>query len=151
MLAPSQTVDVQAVGSVPKPERPERVITTPLVAGYDQRVTLWGAVLTRDGIPSRLAGPLIALTGPQPLVVPQMTVSADAATGTDSATWAVPKVPAEIALERSTDGGTSWARVSPWMPPATIGFELPGSSAHVYRLVLRGRGQTVPGPAVPAA
>jgi hypothetical protein len=47
-------------------------------------------------------------------------------------------VTAEISLERSTDGGITWSRVSPWLSPSTTTFTVAGSGARLYRLALRG-------------
>jgi hypothetical protein len=97
-------------------EVPDRIVSTTLVEGYEQQVAIWAATLTADGVPSRLAGPGVAVTGPEPLTVPELTVKDRG--GEDHAAWSAPSVPAEAALERSEDG-VSWARVSPWLPPAT--------------------------------
>jgi hypothetical protein len=145
LLAPT-AVDVRTSGTL---DGLQRVVTTSLTSGYDRRVSLWVATLTRDGIPSRVVGPAAALTGPRPLVVPALGVVTTA--DGDVATWPVPVVAAEIALERSLDNGDTWVRVSPWMPPTATTFSLPPAGTRVYRLVLRGGGQTVPGPAVTPA
>ena len=142
LIAPT-VVDLQAVG-VPSP--PDRTAGAQVVGGYEKSVSVWGATMTRDGIPSRLAGPVTASTGLQPLVVPSLTVTS--ANSIDTATWGVPTIAVEISLERSTDGGTTWTRVSPWLPSSAISFAVPGSGARAYRLVLRRPGQRASGPAV---
>jgi len=140
-LLPPTVVDLVAQGVA---ETPDLVTNTALAADFDQRVSVWTISMTRDGIPSKLAGPVTATTGARPLVVPALSVAA--AGGVDTAMWGVPLVPAEVRLERSTDGGVTWTRVSPWLPSSTTDFALPGAGARVYRLVLRGRvGQAAAG------
>jgi hypothetical protein len=129
LLAPSVVAASAGVSEVA-----DRVVSTMLVAGYGHQVAVWAATLTGDGVPSRLAGPSVAATGPQPLVVPDLAVTATA--GEDQAAWSTPSVPAEAALERSDDGGP-WAQVSPWLPPAVTTYVLPGDGTRSYRLVLR--------------
>jgi len=104
--------------------------------------------MTRDGIPSRVSGPVTAHTGPLPLVVPGLIVTATG--GVDNATWGPLGVPAEVSLERSTNGGASFRQVSPWLPSSATTYVLPGSGPRVYRLVLRGPNaqQTAAGPPV---
>jgi hypothetical protein len=56
-----------------------------------------------------------------------------------------------VALERSTDAGATWERVTPWLPESTTGYSLPAGQAasRRYRLLLRGtRGQLATGSAV---
>ena len=60
LLAPATVLDAEA-GSV---EVPDRVLSGALTPGPRRRVALWGIAMTRDGIPSRLTGPVTALTGP---------------------------------------------------------------------------------------
>ena len=127
-------------------ERPDRVVETTLTAGYEKQVAVWAATLTRDGVPSRLAGSSVAVTGPQPLAVPALAVTASG--GEDRAAWSAPTVPAEAALERR-EGSGAWAQVSPWLPPAMTTYAIPGSGTRSYRLVLRaGRGRHATGPEV---
>jgi hypothetical protein len=116
---------------------PHLLVGTTVPMDYDERVSVWAVAVTRDGFPSRIAGPTTTTTGPRPLVVPALVVTTSG--GIDSASWAVPVVPAEISLERTTDGGTTWRRVSPWLPQTAAAFELPGSGQRLYRLMLRGR------------
>ena len=111
---------------------------------------MWAVALTRDGIPSRFAGPRSVTTGPQPLVVPTLTVAV--AAGEDQASWTALAVPADVAIERSVDSGVTWTRVSPWLPettsPRSFTIPSPGGSRQ-YRLVLRGsRDRRVAGPGV---
>jgi hypothetical protein len=115
-------------------ELPDRICSATLVAGYERQVAVWAATLTRDGVPSRLSGPGVAVTAPQPLVVPGLAVTT--AAGVDHAAWSPPAVAAETALQRS-DGAAAWAQVSPWLPPAVTNYDLPAGGQRRYRLVLR--------------
>jgi hypothetical protein len=144
LLAPTTVVTVSS-GTV---DPPDRVLSATVTAGYGRRVTLWGVAVTRDGLPSRFAGPVVALTGPTPLVPPTLTVTS--AAGVDAADWDSLTVPAQLALERSVDGGTTWQQVSPWLPETVTEYSLPSTTGTVrYRTVLRAdRGRTATGPAV---
>ena len=144
LLAPASVV-AASVGTV---DVPDRVLTATLTPGHDRRVALWGIAVTRDGVPSRLAGPVVALTGPPPLVAPTLTVTRSGST--DTAQWTSLSVPAQLALERSTDGGTTWRQVSPWLATGVTTYALPTVSGTVrYRAILRGdRGRSATGPAV---
>jgi hypothetical protein len=133
LLEPADAVDILATGDV---QIPDIVVPAVLTPGFAHRVSVWALTMTRDGIPSRLAGPLTAHTGPAPLVVPGLLVSRS--NGTDSATWGPPGGLAEVALQRSTDAGATWAQVSPWLPSTSGGYALPGQGARLYRLVLQG-------------
>jgi hypothetical protein len=133
LLAP--TVVLAAVDGTVEP--PDRVLTAALHPGADRRVSLWAVTLTRDGIPSRVAGPVAALTGPPPLVAPAVSVSR--AGGVDTVQWA--PVTTLLAVERSDDGGVTWARVTPWLSAGTGERSLaavPGTPR--YRSVVRGTG-----------
>ncbi len=128
---------------------PERVLTATVAAGFDERVALWGVAMTRDGITSRLAGPLITTTGPTPLVAPALTVTR--AGGEDAASWGVLSTPALAALHRSTDAGATWTQVSPWLADGVTAYAVPTAAGATYRLSLRAsRGRRLHGPtAVP--
>jgi hypothetical protein len=146
LLAPL-AVDA-ATGAVQLPDRVITAAVTP-AAGFDRRVCVWAVALTRDGIPSRVTGPRTAFTGPVPLVVPPLAVGT--AAGEDRASWSALTVGAQVALERSTDAGATWERVTPWLPESTTGYSLPAGQAasRRYRLLLRGtRGQLATGSAV---
>jgi hypothetical protein len=130
-------------------EMPDRIVSATLAAGYERQVAVWAATLTRDGVPSRLAGPGVAVTGPQRLVVPGLAVTT--AAGDDHAAWSTPAVAAETALQRVDAAGT-WAQVSPWLPPAVTTYDLPGAGARRYRLVMRAsRDRRATGPEVTPA
>ena len=130
---------------------PDRLLSTTLTPGHGRRVALWSVAMTRDGLPSRLAGPVVALTGPPPLVAPQLTVT-DAG-GSDTVEWAALAVPALLALERSSDSGATWSQVSPWLPDAVTEYTLASAPGDVrYRALLRAaQGRRATGPeAVPS-
>jgi hypothetical protein len=145
LLEPLQAVDIAATGTV---ELPDVVVPATIVPGFAQRVSIWAVTMTRDGIPSRVSGPVTAHTGPVPLAVPGLIVTTS--NGNDTATWAPPGVAAEVSLERSTDGGATFRQVSPWLPSTATSRVLPGSGPRLYRLVLRGPNpqQTAAGPPV---
>ena len=79
-----------------------------------------------------------------------MTVTT--AAGVTTAEWTPLAVPALLSLERSTDGGASWSRVSPWLDTGVTSYELRAATGDVrYRLSLRAsRGRRATGEAVPA-
>lgn len=137
LLAPVAAVDVTTGVSQP----PQRRLDLTLTPGFDRRVSLWAALLTRDGINSRFSGPVNALTAPVPLVVPALT--AVAAAGNDDLSWGAPAVtPADVAVERSVDGGSQWERVSPWFAHNMTAASLPAvTGPRQYRLVLRASGE----------
>ena len=143
LLAPSTVLDASA-GTV---EPPDRVLSTTLSPGHDQRVALWAVTMTRDGVTSRYAGPFVATTGPAPLVAPALTVKQSG--GTDFARWTAPDPPALVALERSRDGGHSFEQVSPWLAAGVLEYALPSVGGQVsYRLALSGdRGRSATGAA----
>jgi len=145
LLEPTHAVDIAAAGTE---ELPDIVVPATILPGFAQRVSVWAVTMTRDGIPSRVSGPVTAHTGPLPLVVPGLIVTATG--GVDNATWGPLGVPAEVSLERSTNGGASFRQVSPWLPSSATTYVLPGSGPRVYRLVLRGPNaqQTAAGPPV---
>jgi hypothetical protein len=144
LLAPVTAVNATS-GTV---EPPDRLLSATLTPGHGRRVALWGVAVTRDGMPSRFAGPVVALTGPTPLVPPTLTVSG--AAGTDTARWSALTVPALLALERSADAGATWQQVSPWLAETVTEYQLPAATGTVrYRTVLRAdRGRTSTGPEV---
>jgi hypothetical protein len=148
LLQPADAVDIAAVGTL---EVPDVVVPVTITPGFARRVSVWAVTMTRDGIPSRVTGPLTVHTGPPPLVVPGLIVVA--AGGTDTATWGPPGVPAEVALERSADAGATWRQVSPWLPSSATTYSVPVSGVRVFRLVLRGitTHRTAAGPPVAPA
>lgn len=120
---------------------PDRLLSITRTAGFEKRVAVWLVSLTRDGITSRFSGPRIATTGPTPMIAPVLAVSAG--TNIDQASWTTLTVPAQVSLERSTDGGTSWSRVTPWLAVNTTSYDIPRftTGARQYRLVLRNNSQ----------
>jgi hypothetical protein len=147
VLAPANAIDV-STGTL---EVPDRVLTVPIAAGFGRRVAVWAIAMTRDGITSRIVGPRTAFTGLAPLTVPALTVTI--AAQSDMASWGAVPSAAEVSLERSTDGGTSWTRITPWMRPTVTSFVVPAvSGSRVYRLRLRASlGRSATGPQVTPA
>jgi hypothetical protein len=137
--------DLTAATSQP----PDRLLSAQVTPGYDKRVAIWAATVTRDGITSRLCGPAVALTGARPLVAPALTVTATA--GEDRASWGTLAVPAELSLDRTTDGGATWERVTPWLAPGRSSYTVPAPppTARQYRVALRAsRSRTATGTGV---
>ena len=62
LLAPAAILDAATGAADP----PDRVLTVTLAPGPGRRVAVWGVALTRDGVPSRLSGPVVALTAGGP-------------------------------------------------------------------------------------
>lgn len=122
-----------------------RTIEFNLVLDYDQRAAVWAVLMSRDGIPSRVNGPVVVTTGPEPLVEP--TLSSIRTGNEDVLSWTALPVPAKLYVERSLDGGVLWERVSPWLPNGTSGFKVLSPNANrAYRLVLQDqRNQTLTG------
>ena len=76
---------------VPDAQEPGTLIfKETIVTGFDQQVAVWAAAVTRDGVPSLLAGPRYTVTVPAPPVVPALTV--EGTPGRDRATWAGPEL-----------------------------------------------------------
>jgi hypothetical protein len=84
LLAPD-AVEVSTGVLVP----PDRLLSITRTVGHEKRLAVWLVSLTRDGITSRFTGPLIATTGPTPLVAPVLTVTAG--TNVDHASWTAGK------------------------------------------------------------
>ncbi|MDQ3136266.1 MAG: hypothetical protein M3Q93_01600 [Gemmatimonadota bacterium] len=145
LLAPAAAVDLTSAGVL---EPPLRRVSAQLPVGFDRRAAVWAVTLTRDGIPSRFAGPMLAMAGAAPLVVPALTVTAVAPA--DRASWSVLAAGVDVALERSTDDGATWSRLSPWLSHLVQTLDVPGlPGARSYRLVLRAsRGRAAAGAAV---
>jgi len=123
-----------------------------LAAAPDKRAVIWAAQVTRDGIPSRLMGPVIGTTGPPVPVPPLLSVVTQG--NEDTCSWSVAESATAYAVERSTDNGASWLRVTPWLAPHLGQYVLVGSpaAARLYRLVVKGaRGAMAAGqPVAPA-
>jgi hypothetical protein len=62
VLAPAAILEAASGAADP----PDRVLTVTLAPGPGRRVAVWGVALTRDGVPSRLTGPVVALTAGGP-------------------------------------------------------------------------------------
>lgn len=125
-----------------------RTISFALDLDYDQRVAVWALLLSRDGIPSRVNGPLVVTTGPEPLVAP--TLSSVRSGNKDVLSWTALVVPAQIVIEQSLDAGANWQRISPWIQTGQTSFEHKSANvARSYRLVLKDqRNQSLTGPAL---
>lgn len=122
-----------------------------LAAGYDKRVLLWVSALTRDRLPSLLLGPRNAATAAAPPAVPALTVLR--AGGDDLATWTMAAAESNVAIERSVDGGASWARCSPWIAAGAGEHRMlaPPAGPRSYRLCVRSKaGREAVGPAISA-
>jgi hypothetical protein len=136
-----------STGSVEIPDRLVEVAVTP---GFEKQSSVWTIAMTRDGIPSRIAGPRSAFTGPAPTTPPTLTVQATG--NSDHATWTAPPSGVEVAIERSTDSGTTWTQVTPWLPEATNprALDVPGiGGSRQYRIVARAsRNRRANGPPV---
>jgi hypothetical protein len=116
--------------------------------GHGRRVTLWAAALTRDGVPSPVAGPLTSATGEAPPPVPVLTVSTSA--GHDQLTWPAQAAEVSVRLERTTDGGATWVPVSPWFGVGITAHTLQATApGREYRLRVRRGNQEVTGAATP--
>ena len=132
LLQPAAIGDIQAGTH----QIPDRIVNVDLNPGFDKRVALWAVTMTRDGIPSNFAGPQVVFTGPTPLVVPSLTVTTSA--GQDCASWPALTGKAMISVERSTDGGTHWIRVTPWLPSGSTQSNIVAvAGERYYRLVLK--------------
>jgi hypothetical protein len=132
-VAPTSVVAVMP-GPTDGMDRSSEVILTP---GFGMRVAVWAVVMTRDGIPSALAGPKLAITAPPPLVPPALTLAATPQG--DQAIWTATGDGVQLRLERSLDAGGSWSAVTPWLPGTTTTrtVSAAGAGARSYRLVLR--------------
>ena len=143
LIQPAATGDIQS-GSL---EIPNRMVSIDLNPGFDKRVAVWAVTMTKDGIASNFAGPQVVITGATPLAVPTLSVTVSGST--DQATWTTLAGKAQISVERSTDGGSQWIRVTPWLPSTTTQSNMVSvAGSRHYRLVLKDqRGQKTIGPA----
>lgn len=130
LLEPTTAVEASA-GTV---EVPDRLFEVPITAGFGKRVSIWTLAMTRDGIVSTIAGPQTAFTGAEPLLVPELTVTP--VSGVDQASWPPLTPGVEASVERSTDSGGTWQRVTAWTRATAVPLpRLAGSRQ--YRLRLR--------------
>ncbi len=133
LLAPVQAVAVSAGIA----NAPDRVLAFPITAGFGKRISVWTIAMSRDGITSRLAGPVTAFTGPAPLAAPPLSVAAG--TESDVASWSAASDEAELSIERSVDAGATWTRVTPWLRPVAGSFAIDVvTGLRQYRIRLRG-------------
>jgi hypothetical protein len=107
-------------------------------AGPAERVLVWACSLTRDGVPSTLAGPFGLVMPPAPLPVPTLAAAQVATQVFFAWTWpAGDHATLEVALERSLDG-VSWHRFSPLFGETTSSYVStpPGPGPLQYRVVV---------------
>jgi hypothetical protein len=96
-----------------------------------QQIQVWAATLTRDGVPSALAGPWSVAFPPPDPPAPALTLTSGPTGFSFSWTWADGAVP--VQLERSAADG--WDRISPVIMPPRTSFETaPGEPGTEYRL-----------------
>ena len=143
LLAPAAVLEASS-GTV---EAPDRVVSGTLTPGHGRRVALWAVAMTRDGVPSRLAGPVVALTGPPPLVAPELTVTS--AGGSDSV--AVVRARPSRRCSRSSAAATAvrpGVRSARGCPSGVTSFAVPSTTGDVrYRASLRAaQGRSATGP-----
>jgi hypothetical protein len=114
-------------------------------AGAGERVRVWACSLSRDGVPSRLAGPWGLAMPLAPLPLPTLAVSGAPPSLTFSWTWP-PGPKYTVALQRSADGRT-WTRISPLLAASVTSHAHSATSgAWRYRLlVMSPDGRTSPG------
>jgi hypothetical protein len=138
ILAPT----AKALVPVAPADGPAQSLSIDFTPGFEKRVGVWAILITRDGIPSRVAGPQMAVTARAPLTPPALSVRIT--TEGDLASWPNQFAPGDLSLERSDDG-VSWSRVSPWIPARDSSLADPATTltiptvgpARRYRLVLR--------------
>jgi hypothetical protein len=152
VIAPSR---VTALSPGPVDGAEQRLTVTVTVAP-DRQVLTWAMLVTRDGVPSPVAGPAVVVTAPAPPLAPVLTLEAPVASpaGEDTLTWTAVPPGCEAWLDRSPDGRRGWVQVSPRLPAATNRWtaSAPGPEVRVYRLVVRDRtGQTAISKAVRVA
>src|SRR5262249_34434525 len=82
--------------------------------GYSQSVAVWVTTVTRDGVPSLPAGPMVVTTPMAPPPSPALIVTQGPVD--DQASWVPAGNDITYRLERSLDGGGIWQAVSPWLP-----------------------------------
>lgn len=98
-----------------------------------ERVRLWACAVSRDGVPSSIAGPWTVAMPPPALAAPVLTVTTDGDDRIFDWSW-TQEAAAGTALERSSDGET-WTRISPLFDERTTSFRhRPASGIWQYRL-----------------
>lgn len=135
LLAPAESVPIPGFSGSTFQE-----VTVGLTVAAGRRLAIWLLLITRDGIPSPLQGPLMVVTPLPPPVVPPLTVTRrDGIATIHRASWPAVIFDGDLAVESSIDGGETWTRVSPWLSASASEFELRSSAGAVllYRLVLR--------------
>lgn len=126
LLTPS-VVDVDTL----PPEVDGRPLVVTPAGAPGERVQVWSATLTGDGIPSSLGGPWRVTFPPPPLPEPALSVAAGPTSLDFSWTW--PDGDASVQLERSAANG--WVRISPVLAPSRVDFSTRPDEAGVrFRL-----------------
>jgi hypothetical protein len=140
VLAPAQIVEITP-GTVEGQQRAldEAVIDAP----GDHRIAVWAVAVTRDGVPSRLAGPQITDTPPAPPLAPALSldpspVLPDDPAAWDRLRWTALSADCEAALQCAPHGTAEWSRVSPWLGANVQQFATePRGGARDYQLITR--------------
>jgi hypothetical protein len=124
------TATVVDVDTLPPDDGGPPLVHTPAGAPAE-RVQVWAATLTGDGIPSMPGGPWRVTFPPPPLPEPALSVAAGPTSLDFSWTWPGPD--ASVQLERSADSG--WVRISPVLSPPRVDFSTkPDGAGARYRL-----------------
>jgi hypothetical protein len=111
-----------------------RVALGPLDAPPGARLHVWACSVTRDGVPSLLAGPWSVIMPLAPLSAP--TLAAVRVAEDLVFTWTWPDAEShDVALEWSADGA-AWERVSPVLWAEAPRYRLRGAAAGQYRLLV---------------
>jgi hypothetical protein len=115
-----------------------RTVRVLFSAAPAERLLVWTCSLTRDGVPSPLAGPFGLVMPPAPLPVPTLAAAQAGAQVFFAWTWpAGDRAALEVALERSLDG-VSWQRFSPLFDETTTSYvsTAPNAGPMQYRIVV---------------
>lgn len=120
MLRPAATA-LNGPGVLVEPDG-DRALTLTVPGGPGARTRVWLATLSRDGVPSALAGPYTILLPPPDLPQPVLSIAGA------SFSWTWPtgaELPASLllSLERSA-AGQPWERISPLLDAATTAIVL---------------------------
>ncbi len=118
------------VAGLPEVDGRRRLTMVPAGSPGEQ-VQVWAATLTRDGVPSALAGPWSVVFPLPALPEPALTLTTAPGGLTFSWVWANGAVPVQV--ERLAAG--EWQRISPVLIPPRSSFETaPGATGTQYRL-----------------
>jgi hypothetical protein len=121
-----------------------RTLQMSFSAGAGERVRVWACALSRDGVPSRLAGPWGLAMPLAPLPVPALVVSGAPPSLTFNWSWP-PGPKYTVALQRSADGH-DWTRVSPLLAASVTShvYAAPGGAWRYRLVVMSPDGRTSP-------